>query len=171
MLDKLCKHDKKFREMAFKMCHNKQLADDIVQDMYIKIHKYSNESSVFNKNEVNLFYIYKVLWSILNTYYNEQSKFNELKHDIHFEDEPDVEEQAWCALMNKIESEIDTWYWYDAGVFRMYRDSKLSFRKLSTKTDISWVSLFNTVKDGKNKIRDKFNEDYEDYKNGDYDLI
>ena len=42
---------------------------------------------------------------------------------------------------------------------------------MAKETNISSVNIFHTLKKGKNIIRDKFEEDYEDYKNGDYDLI
>jgi hypothetical protein len=38
-------------------------------------------------------------------------------------------------------------------------------------TKISFVNIFHTLKKGKNIMKDKFGEDYEDYKNEDYDLI
>ncbi len=34
----LSKKDKKWRHIALKLCGNKELADDIVQDMYLKLH-------------------------------------------------------------------------------------------------------------------------------------
>jgi hypothetical protein len=42
---------------------------------------------------------------------------------------------------------------------------------MSGETNISSTNIFHTLKKGKNIIKDKFLEDYQDYKNGDYDLI
>ena len=47
----------------------------------------------------------------------------------------------------------------------------MSIRKIAAETKISWVSIFNTLKNAKNIIKDKLQEDYEDYKNEDYDKI
>jgi hypothetical protein len=41
MLEELCKNDAKWRKMALHICGDKVLADDLVQDMYIKFHKYN----------------------------------------------------------------------------------------------------------------------------------
>ena len=38
MLLKLSKRDSEWRKIALKICNNKQLADEIVQEMYVKIH-------------------------------------------------------------------------------------------------------------------------------------
>ena len=38
MLLELSKKDKKWRHIALKLCGNKDLADDIVQEMYLKLH-------------------------------------------------------------------------------------------------------------------------------------
>ena len=37
MLKELAKRDKDWRKMAFQICGNKMTADDLVQDMYLKI--------------------------------------------------------------------------------------------------------------------------------------
>ena len=42
---------------------------------------------------------------------------------------------------------------------------------MAKETDISFVNIFHTLKKGKNIINKKFAEDYEDFKNQDYDLI
>jgi len=50
MLEELCKRDKDWRRMAFHICKSKDIADDIVQDMYIKFSNYNkslNEYYVF----------------------------------------------------------------------------------------------------------------------------
>jgi len=39
MLNELSKRDSEWRKIALKICGNKSLADDLVNDMYLKIHK------------------------------------------------------------------------------------------------------------------------------------
>jgi len=36
---------------------------------------------------------------------------------------------------------------------------------------ISLTSIFNSMKENKRILKEKFSEDYEDFKNGDYNLI
>jgi|TARA_R110000803_G_scaffold174230_2_gene236843 DNA-directed RNA polymerase specialized sigma24 family protein len=49
VLKELCKRDKHWRNQAFKLCGSKSLADDIVQDMYLRLHDKEgvNDSYVF----------------------------------------------------------------------------------------------------------------------------
>ena len=42
---------------------------------------------------------------------------------------------------------------------------------MAKETGISFVNIFHTLKKGKQTMRDKFNEDYEDYINGDFNQI
>jgi hypothetical protein len=44
-------------------------------------------------------------------------------------------------------------------------------RKLAKETNISVTSIFNSCKNYKDIIKSKFGEDFEDYLNGDFDLI
>ena len=81
-----------------------------------------------------------------------------------------VEEYKWTKLED-IDQILDQQTWYDKKIFELYRDTPLSIRGMAKETDISFVNIFHTLKKGKNIINKKFAEDYEDYKNQDYDLI
>lgn len=70
-----------------------------------------------------------------------------------------------------IDEHIEGWRWYENRLFKLYRDSNLSIRGIAAETNISWVSIFNTLKNAKQEIKDKFEETYLDYKNKDYDRI
>ncbi len=43
MLEELCKHDVFFRSVALNICKDKELADDLVQEMYLIIHDCNSE--------------------------------------------------------------------------------------------------------------------------------
>ena len=47
----------------------------------------------------------------------------------------------------------------------------MSLRQISKGSKISLTSLFNSVKNYKNILKEKFMEDVEDYLNGDYHLL
>jgi len=70
-----------------------------------------------------------------------------------------------------MDKELENWSWYDKKIFEIYRDTPLSIRGMAKETDISWVNIFHTLKRGKIKMKEKFKEDYEDFKNKDYDLL
>lgn len=56
MLEQLSKRDKDWRKMALQICNNKSLADDIVQDMYLKLAE--------TKAEIKDAYVYFTVKSI-----------------------------------------------------------------------------------------------------------
>jgi DNA-directed RNA polymerase specialized sigma24 family protein len=79
--------------------------------------------------------------------------------------------EAYLKILGKIEQEVDSWHWYDQKLFELYRDTDLSIRDIAAETTISSSSIFNTLKNCKEKIRVAVGEDYTDYKNEDYELI
>ena len=65
MLDKLSKDDQMWRRLAFNLCKDKQIADDLVQDMYIKMY---NLSLKYPNKDVNSWYIYSTLRTMYFNY-------------------------------------------------------------------------------------------------------
>jgi len=47
MLEELAKKDKYWRKVALNICKDKELSDDLVQDMYIKLHNYQKQINDF----------------------------------------------------------------------------------------------------------------------------
>ena len=47
----------------------------------------------------------------------------------------------------------------------------MSIRKIASETNISWVSIFNSLKNIKNDLREDLKEDYEDWLNKDFERL
>lgn len=141
-------------------------SEDIVQEMYLKIFN-KNYNALNDKGLVNKYYVYLTLKSILMSYLVQRNKVRKVCIDdvLHLEDTDGLQEQeAFHELAIKIDNEIENWHWYDKDLFELYRHSGMSIRKIAAGTSISWVSIFNTLKDCKGKIREKLNKDYDEYK-------
>lgn len=96
MLEELAKRDKDWRRMAFQICRDKCLADDLVQDMYIK---FSTES--YNK-DLNDYYIFFAIRSIyLNTI--KKRKLDIVSNEI---ENINVIEDEYCLFKDNIETEM-----------------------------------------------------------------
>lgn len=96
MLEELAKRDKDWRRMAFQICRDKCLADDLVQDMYIK---FSTES--YNK-DLNDYYIFFAIRSIyLNTI--KKRKLDIVSNEI---ENINVIEEEYCFYKDNIETEM-----------------------------------------------------------------
>jgi DNA-directed RNA polymerase specialized sigma24 family protein len=149
-------------------------AEDIVQEMYLRIHKYTSEEKIIKDGEVNQGFIWFVLRNIYVDFCKQKSKVDkvDLKEAILISDVSELEVlNAKQRLEEKIEKEIKSWHWYDEKLFRLYKDSGKSMREIESGTTISLTSIFNTIKNCKNRIKVAVGEDYEDLKNNDFELI
>jgi DNA-directed RNA polymerase specialized sigma24 family protein len=150
-------------------------AEDIVQETYLALYKYASKEKIIKNGVVSKGYMYITLRSIYYQFYNKKHKIQKLYlDDIHVQlyDESNIKEQkAFHKICLMIDDEIDKWHWYDKVLFKTYRDTDLSIRRIAKETKISWVSIFNTLKNSKNIIKHKFSEDWEDYKNEDFEKL
>ena len=151
--------------------------EDIVQEAYLTIYKYADETKVIRDGIVSRGYMFFTLRSLTFQYYNSKRKIQKVSIDneenfLQIADDTNLEEQEAfnrvCVLIDEV---ADDWTWYDRKLFKLYRDTDLSIRKIAAETGISWVSIFNTLKNCKTDVQSKLGETYEDYKNEDYDRI
>ena len=49
---------------------------------------------------------------------------------------------------------IDTWDWYDKKLFMLWVNNRISIRKLSRETNIGFMSVYNTIKKCKQKLKE-----------------
>ncbi len=151
-------------------------ANEVVQEMYIRLSKYVDEPEriMFNEHEINTYYVYVTMRNIYLTSLQKRNKtvqYIELKDNRDYE-EADIErEKALQKVVDSIKKRVDTWYWYDKKLWEIHFERQMSMRAIATATTISLSSIFNTLKANKNKIRDEFGEDIEDLNNKDYDRI
>jgi RNA polymerase sigma factor (sigma-70 family) len=141
-------------------------AEDIVQEMYLVLYKYADPNKIITNGKANKGYIYFTLRSTYYQYYNAKHKITKTNIDnykIKYIDNLE-EQKAYNNICQLIDKEIEDWHWYDKKLFKLYRDTDMSIRKLAKETGISWVSIFNTLKNCKNKIKDKYQKDWDKYK-------
>ena len=152
-------------------------AEDLVQECYIVLYKYADENKIIRDGIVSRGYMYFTLRSLYYQYYNSKKRITKVSLDdeeftIQIPNDSQMDEQiAFNKICTMIDDHIDTWRWYEKKLFTLYRDTELSIRGIAKETNISWVSIFNTLKHAKNELNDKFKEDWEDYINKDYDKL
>jgi len=152
-------------------------AEDLVQECYLVLYKYATEDKIIRDGVVSRGYMYFSLRSLYFQYYNSKRKVDkvslnddEFTYEIPYYQEMD-EQIAFDKICKLIDSHIDNWRWYEKKLFTLYRDSDLSIRGIAAETNISWVSIFNTLKQAKDELKETFKEDWQDYKNEDYERI
>jgi len=145
--------------------------EDIVQDMYIKIHRYIDPAKIIQNNEVNKGYI----WFTLRTLFlNECTKYKPEKLDniiIQQVEESEIQKVTFDVIIEKINTTVSKLNWYDEKLFNLYFKTDLSQRDIARETKISLSSISNSIKQYKALVKTEVGEDYEDYKNGDYEWI
>jgi len=126
-------------------------SEDIVQDMYLIMHKYPDKALLPN-DIVNERYVLVVL---RNLYYKlKQVELVELTENI--EDTTEDYDFEHENLIIKIKQEIDNWHWYDKKIFELLKFEKMTMRELSEQTQISFPSIRNTARKGMDKLKKKF---------------
>ena len=179
MLEKLAENHTLWIKMVINMGCDKHIAEDIVQSMYLRIHRLVTDEKkiMYNDDEVNRFFIYVTLKNMFvdfvkarNKYtffeYMETDDIEEGLEDIEFD-----EQEAFHNLVDSMSSEIMSWERYDIILSQLYFKTDLSLRDIANGSGISLMSIYNSVKNYKNILNNKFMDDYQDYVNGDYHLI
>jgi RNA polymerase sigma factor (sigma-70 family) len=149
------------------------LADDIVQETYIKIIRLNHIDKIVtdsvNKN---------IMWLILRSVYVDHLRARKIESisiddctKLSYNDCNLEKHEAFNIIEQKIQEEVDKWHWYDIKLFNLYRESNLSMREIAEETDISLTSIFNTLSNCKKRLKHSVGEDFEDYLNGEYELI
>ena len=163
----------------------RDLVEDFVQEMYLRLNKYIKNPNkiMYNEEEPNKFYIYVTIKNLWNTYLKDKAKHRMMSIDdidVIYElvdnssDLPEKinKEKAQYILINNIQGEVNNWdRWYDQKLFKVYYETDISMRKLAKDSHISVTSIFNSCKNYKEILNSKFSEDFQDYINGDFHLI
>ena len=146
-------------------------ANELVQQMYIRITDYVGDPKkiLYNDTEVNTYYVYVTL---RNLYLSRHYQIG--KNTVYLEEQKDidnilvpesVEQQKiyFDKIFEKIDKITEDWYWYDKKIFNIHFYNQMSMRKISRETKISLSSIFNTLSNGKQKIREGAIEEYRKY--------
>lgn len=148
-------------------------ADDLVQEMYIKLYNSTTEEKIVKSGKLNKGYVWFCLRSVFIDF-QRSKKFDKVSLDsLNLSDESiDFDKEfAHDRLFNEIEDEINSWHWYDIKMFRIYMNTDMSMRDMENEINIPLSNIFTTIKSCKKRIANRIGEDFEDFKNQEYELI
>lgn len=132
------------------------VAEDIVQEMYLKINTLLEKGlDISFGDDYNYYYIYRTLKNSYFIYSSKEAKVKKVSTDLIelYEDEKDVpKNKNILKKMKQLNLVLDEIYWYDRKVFEIISNGT-SIAELSRKTNISYASLYNTYKNVKSKIK------------------
>jgi len=156
---------------------NNAVAEDLVQDMYIKMHL-ANKKTLIESIDI---YAYFVLRNLYFDYFRKLKKKRE--NEVYIEDMTlrlkhiddkmcyEIEDTNLFSLKDELEAsdEIDqlvkakdTLLWYDKKVLNLHY-SGVTMRALSRDTGISLSSIFNTIKNARNTIKKELDKELRKY--------
>jgi len=142
MLDELCKRDNEWRKMAMFFCKNKEDADDLVQDMYIK---FANYNKPLNDN-----YIFFALKSLFIDTKRKQNKYIEISiDDLSNFKQLNNEYCLESDMFNEITlHKIDKLPYFERELLKI-TTQEISQRELARQTNINLRVIQSTVKQTK----------------------
>lgn len=151
-----------------------EIASDIVQMVFLRLLEMQSEgrTNFYEEDSLNFFYVYRSCINTALKYQRAKKKVNKVSLDdidLEAEDVPETK-KAMEKLIQKMEEEMNDLHWYDEKMIRIYMEGT-SMNKIHRETDIGLTSIKNTIKNGKAKIHKRLREDWEDFRNGDYDQI
>jgi len=130
-------------------------AEDLVQEMYIKLHHITAKGTdiSYGDNDVNYYYIFKTLYTMFLQLKKKQNRVSFISEDIlkNIEDSEAVEFQK---VEQKFNEEFSKLHWYDQKVFEIIA-SGTKISELSRKTTITYISLYNTYRNVKKLLKKK----------------
>jgi len=126
---------------------NKETAEDLVQEMYIKIQiKINNGLDIsFGDEDINHIYVFKTLRTLFldlkrkekNIYFESDEVLDDVESDFSIDN--------FYEVYDQVKGELKKMYWYDRKIFDLIDNGK-SIAELSRDTNISYYSLYNTYR-------------------------
>lgn len=128
---------------------NRDTAEDIVQESYIKLNRIINSGAniMYNDKEINYYYVFRTLRSMFLDLKRKESRTSLVSFQTDLDKRYVLQgnDQDIDQIYNEILSDLKKMHWYDRKIFE-YIDEGESITGLSKKTDISYYSVYNTYK-------------------------
>lgn len=129
-------------------------AEDLVQDMYIKINQWKgkyDKTLMFNETEVNQYFIFKVLRNLFLDKIKKQKKTIKLS-DTFYEPSTSAMSMEYSERLDLVRSEIETWCLYEKKIYELVFLEGKSMQWLSDKSGIEYHTIRRAVQKIKKNI-------------------
>lgn len=140
-------------------------AEDIVQDMYIKIHNWlekndRNATIMYNDSEVNYYFVFKTLRTLFYDYTRKAKRAQKVPEMASEEVSEDYIYELIDSEINeeRLRAALDKMYWYDKKVFDLVYRQGWSMLQLSNVSGISYYSIYRTIQKVKKTIKQQICE-------------
>jgi DNA-directed RNA polymerase specialized sigma24 family protein len=155
ILELAFKRHKNWIEIVESFGCNRDTAEDLVQEMYIKLDRIaSSGADLMYKDDINYFYVFKMLSTMFLDLKRKEGRSIILNLDELPDGTIDQDMTNYEEKYDTIMTAMDELYWYDRKVYEIIDDG-LSISELSRKTKISYYSLYNTFNKVKKFLKTK----------------
>lgn len=143
-------------------------AEDIVQEMYMKVDRLNYYDKFIENDRIQKGYVWFMLRSlafdfIKNEPYKESlESIRKLSYDQYNEEK----ENYFNNIIDKFEKVKSKWHTYDQLLLDTYFKTNISIRKLSKGSNISLTSMCADIKKIKSTLKQELLNDYNNYING-----
>lgn len=157
MLNELAKHHQEWLNIAYHICKDRYLADDLVQEMYLKIHKRNLQK------EVNNWYIYVTIKHLFFDYLKQENQYTEI-NERTLEQAENVTDSAYFSLLDRLDEELDDLHWYKK---RLIIEKQIkSPRTIQEETSINYQHIYRSCQKTEDTLRKRLMKDFEAYQKG-----
>lgn len=155
------KHHKWLIACAYNLTQNQEEAENLIQDVYVQLLEMQNlEKIVFKENDLNLFYLYKIIKSKFLNNVKSAQKLTKvvLKEDV-VESKADEEydlhrDQNTERILELVDEALnDELHWFDSKLFVTYIEEDHSIQSLHEATKISKNAIFTSLRKTKTLIK------------------
>tara|TARA_R110000787_G_scaffold36584_4_gene93239 strand:+ start:336 stop:824 length:489 start_codon:yes stop_codon:yes gene_type:complete len=154
ILNQIADEHKKWINIVKSFGCNKETAEDIVQEMYIKIQKKLAGGLDINygDDDFNYSYVFRMLRNLFLDLKRKENKVYIIDIDNVKDEFTEDDNTDYHKILSKVQQEVDQLFWYDKKVYEIIDDGS-SIAELSRKTKIPYYSLYNTFKKVKDKLK------------------
>lgn len=151
------KHNVWLIQCAYNLTGNKLEAEELVQNLYLKLMELKDCKKILYKQDVNLFYLYKMLRSMHLNAIKKQT--NHLPIDDDLFNKP-AEEYSYAAdnefeeRLRLTNEALEQEYWFGAQLLKVYVDEGHSIQSLHNATGISNSTIWTQLRKTKTAVRD-----------------
>ena len=146
------KHDRFFRDKAYAICKSKFDADDLVQNMYIKLYNYDDTKlkAIHEKGVLKFIRVRMINQLFLDSKKKIKHEYSTNFVDLYCNNKNEIEEKE---LAEHIRFFFKDLYWFNSRLFNEYVSSDSSMRDLAEETGINLRSIYNAITRAKKELR------------------
>ena len=154
LITEIAKEDAFFRAKAKLITRNGACADDIVQDMYVRLIRYYNEPKMQELHDKGILK-YSCVRIMKQCYLNILKKNEkEVLVDCFSYFQANNSKPIGVEIMDI----INELYWFDAKLLDMYGNKGETIRSIAKKTGIPSRTIWNRLRIAKEKVKTKYNQ-------------